>query len=59
VRNVTGLRWLVRQLLGNAGSLFSVEKFYASLKWRGIAISKDYVHQLLEYLDDCFLVRVI
>ena len=59
VRNVTGLRWLVRQLLGNAGSLFSVEKFYASLKSQGIAISKDYVHQLLGYLDDCFLVRVI
>lgn len=59
VRNVTGLRWLVRQLLGNAGSLFSVEKFYRSLKSQGIAISKDTVHQLLGYLDDCFLVRVI
>ena len=59
VRNVTGLRWLVRQLLGNAGSLFSVEKFYRSLKSQGIAISKDSVHQLLGYLEDCFLVRVI
>ena len=27
VGNVTGLRWLVRQLLGNAGGSFSVEKF--------------------------------
>ena len=59
VRNVTGLRWLVRQLLGNAGSPFSVEKFYRSLKSQGIAISKDTVHDLLGYLDDCFLVRVI
>ena len=59
VRNVTGLRWLVRQLLGNAGSLFSVEKFYRSLRSQGIAISKDSVHQMLGYLDDCFLVRVI
>lgn len=59
VRNVTGLRWLVRQLLGNAGSLFSVEKFYRALKSQGIAISKDSVHQMLGYLDDCFLVRVI
>jgi len=59
VRNVTGLRWLVRQLLGNAGSLFSVEKYYRALKSQGIAISKDSVHQLLRYLDDCFLVRVI
>ena len=59
VRNVTGLRWLVRQLLGNAGSLFSVEKFYRSLRSQGVSISKDSVHALLGYLDDCFLIRVI
>ncbi len=59
VRNVTGLRWLVRQMLGNAGSLFSVEKFFGALKSQGIAIGKNSVHQLLGYLDDCFLVRLI
>ena len=59
VRNPTGLRWLVRQLLGHAGSLFSVEKFYRALKSQGIAISKDSVHQLLGYVEECFLVRVI
>jgi len=59
VSNVMGLRWLVRHLLGNAASLFSVEKFYAALKSQGIAISKDTVHQLLGYLEDCFLVRVV
>ena len=32
VRNVAGLRWLVRHLLGNAGSPFSVEKFHGALK---------------------------
>jgi uncharacterized protein len=57
VTNVAGLRWLVRQLLGNAASLFSVEKFYSSLKSQGFSISKDTVHNLLEYLEDCFLVR--
>lgn len=31
VSNVTGLRWLVRHLLGNPCGLFSVEKFYAGL----------------------------
>jgi hypothetical protein len=59
VSNVTGLRWLVRQLLGNAAGLFSVEKFYATLKSQGIAISKDTVHQLLGYLEDCFLIRTV
>ena len=59
VSNVTGLRWMVRHLLGNAAGLFSVEKFYAALKSQGLVISKDTVHQLLNYLEDCFLVRTI
>jgi len=57
VTNVTGLRWLVRQLLGNAAGAFSVERFYGALRSQGIAISKDSVHLLLGYLEDCFLVR--
>ena len=59
VSNVTGLRWLVRHLLGNAAAFFSVEKFYAALKSQGISISKDTVHQLLTHLEDCFLVRIV
>lgn len=57
VSNVTGLRWIVRQLLGNAGGLFSVEKIYASLRSQGLGIAKDTVHELLAHLEDCFLVR--
>lgn len=59
VSNVAGLRWLVRQLLGTAAGMFSVEKFYAALKSQGLSISKDTVHQLLGYLEDCFLVRTV
>jgi len=59
VSNVAGLRWLVRHLLGNAAGLFSVEKFHAALKSQGLSIAKDTVHQLLGYLQDCFLVRVV
>jgi hypothetical protein len=59
VSNVTGLRWLVRHLLGNAAAHFSVEKFYAALKSQGVAISKDTVHELLAHLEDCFLVRMV
>jgi uncharacterized protein len=59
VTNVVGLRWLVRHLLGQPAALFSVEKFYATLKSQGIAISKDTMHQLLGFLEDCFLVRTV
>lgn len=59
IGNVTGLRWLVRHLMGNAAGLFSVEKFHAALKSQGIAIARDTVHQLLAHLEDCFLVRLV
>lgn len=58
VSNIVSLRWLVRHLLGNPGSLFSVEKFYAALKSQGLAVARDTLHQLLAFLEDCFLVRV-
>ena len=59
VANVAGLRWLVRHLLGNAGGLFSVERFHGAIKSQGIAIAKDTVHRLLAHLEDCFLIRVL
>ncbi|MBI5488505.1 MAG: ATP-binding protein [Deltaproteobacteria bacterium] len=59
VSNVTGLRWLVRHLLGNAAGVFSVEKFHAALRSQGIAISRDTVHELLAFVQDCYLVRTV
>ena len=37
VRNVTGLRWLVRHLLGNAACRFTVERFNSALRSQGSA----------------------
>ncbi|MCK6479477.1 MAG: ATP-binding protein [Planctomycetes bacterium] len=59
VTQPTALRWLVRHLLGNAASLFSVEKFHAALRSRGWAVAKNTVHDLLAHLEDCFLVRTV
>jgi predicted AAA+ superfamily ATPase len=58
VSNVVSLRWMVRQLLGNPGGRFSVEKFYRTLKSQGIAVARDTLYELLAYLEDCFLVRL-
>ncbi|HNY29246.1 MAG TPA: ATP-binding protein [Fibrobacteria bacterium] len=59
VANVAGLRSMVRQLLGNAGAFFSVEKMHAALKSQGFNISRDTMHQMLGHLEDCFLVRLV
>jgi predicted AAA+ superfamily ATPase len=59
VRNITALRSLVRQLLGNAAAMFSVEKCFNFMKSQGIGVSKDTVHELMGYLEDCLLVRTV
>jgi len=57
--NVTALKWLVRHLLGNPASMFSVEKFHRTLRSQGVAVSRDTLHDLLGHLQDCFLVRTV
>lgn len=59
VRNIVALRSLVRQLLGSAASMFSVEKCFNFMKTQGIGVSKDTVHELVAYLEDCFLIRTV
>lgn len=53
------LRWMVRQLLGNAACPFSVNKFHVDLKSQGIAVGKDTLHSYLGHLEDAFLLRSI
>lgn len=53
------LRWLVQQLLGNTAGAFSINRFHADLKSRGVAASKDTLHSLLAHLEDAFLLESI
>ena len=50
------LHWMVRQLLGNAAGSFSINKFHADLKSRGVAVGKDTLHSYLAHLEDAFLI---
>lgn len=59
VTNPIALRWMVRQLLGNAAGLFSVQKFYDSLRSQGVPVAKDTLHDYLSHLEDAFLVRTM
>lgn len=53
------LHWMVRQLLGNAAGTFSVNKFHADLKSRGVAVAKDTLHNYLAHLEDAFLLHSV
>ncbi|MFI0347621.1 MAG: ATP-binding protein [Chthoniobacterales bacterium] len=57
--NVVALRWMVRRLMSNPAGLFSVTKFAADLKSQGIAASRDTLYELLDHLQDTFLLKAI
>ena len=59
VSHPVALRWMVRQLLGNACGLFSVNKFHSDLRSQGIPVAKDTLHAYLLYLEDAFLIRTV
>lgn len=59
VSHPVALRWMTRQLLGNAAGTFSVNKFHQSLRSQGISVGKDTLYSYLSYLEDAFLVRIV
>jgi len=59
VSNPLPLRRMQRHLLGNPAGLFSVQKFYDSLRSQGLAVGKDTLHAYLGFLEDAFLIRTV
>jgi predicted AAA+ superfamily ATPase len=59
VTNIGVLKMLIRHLLRNPGSPFTVNKFYNQLKSQGIRVAKTTLHEYLDHLQDAFLVRTI
>ena len=59
VSQVAALRWLTRQFLKNAASLFSVHKFARDMKSLGEGVGKDTLHAMVAQLEDAFLIRTV
>lgn len=59
ITNIGVLKKLIRHLLRNPGSPFTVNKFYNQLKSQGIRVAKTTLHEYLDHLQDAFLVRTI
>lgn len=55
ISNTVALRHLIRHLMGSAGCLFSVNKFYHDLRSRGVAVSKETLHAYIDHLSDALL----
>ena len=59
IENATAARAFARLLLQSPAHTFSVNKAHADLRSRGLAVSKDLLHALLDHFQDAYLVFAI
>lgn len=59
VENVAAARAFSRLLLQSPARAFSVNKVYADLRSRGLSVSRDTLHALLDHFQDAYLVFAI
>ena len=59
VENATAARAFARLLLQSPAHTFSVNKAHGDLRSRGLAVSKDLLHALLDHFQDAYLVFAI
>jgi predicted AAA+ superfamily ATPase len=59
VTNITVLKTLIRHLIKNSGSKFTVNKFYNHLKSQGFKVAKTTLYEYLDHLQDAFLLHTI
>ncbi len=59
VTNIALLKYLIMCLLKNSATTFSVNKFYNDIKSQGYKVSKDTIHNYLDYIQDAFLVFTV
>jgi len=55
--NLPAIRWLVRQLLANAGGPFSANRFHNDLRSQKIRVSIEGLLQIFSHLEDAFLIH--
>lgn len=56
ISNPTLLKAFLHSLLKNSSSLFSINKFYHTIKSQGYGVGKDTLYSYLQHLEDAFLV---
>jgi predicted AAA+ superfamily ATPase len=55
ITNTVLVKYIIKTLLKNSGNLFSINKFFNDLKTQGINVSKNTVHEYLDYIEDAYL----
>jgi hypothetical protein len=59
VTNLNVLKMLIRHLLQNPATHFTVNKFFHHLKSQGIKVAKTTVHEYIDHLRDAFMIHKV
>lgn len=55
--NLPAIRWMTRQLLGNAGGRFSANRFHRDLASQNVRCSVNGILEIYNHLEDAFLIQ--
>ncbi len=55
ISNISLIKYLIKALINNVATRFSINKYYNDLKSQGISVSKNTLHDYLQYIEDAFL----
>lgn len=55
ITNIALIKYLIKTMINQVASLFSVNKYYNDLKSQGISVSKNTIHDYMNYVEDAFL----
>lgn len=59
ITNISLVKYLVKTLVAQAGSLFSANKFFNDAKSQGMSLSKMTIHDYLSYLEEAYLIFAV
>jgi uncharacterized protein len=59
ITNIQLIKYLIKALIKQSGSPFSVNKFFNDLKSQGMHISKMTIHDYLSYIEDAYLIFAV
>jgi uncharacterized protein len=52
---ITALKYYIQKLVANLGKPFSINKIYNELKSQGVRVDKEYLYEIMEYIEAVYL----
>lgn len=59
ISNLSLLKYMIKCLIKNVGSGFSINKFFNDVKSQGYTVAKDTLHDYLGYIEDAYLAFAV